>query len=200
MSWLSDIRVSKALDRSTPHIMGITIHHESKAFPTGNKPPPLPRSQRIEASQAQPQSRLLARLSPELRLMIWESVLGDQRIHIIQRSQQRLGHVVCPSPPHEGTKTSSPKHHTRRNSDHFCDICHGTGIPQPAKEGDLARSKNKVMLLGLALTCRQMYGQEHPNPKQYIHVPLSENILHSRLHPPLVALPPSLTRLNLTLR
>jgi hypothetical protein len=95
--------------------------------------------------------------------MIWEYVLGGQRIHIIQCSQQRLGHVVCPSPLHKGTETSS-KHHARRNSDQFCDICHGTGIPQPAKEGDLARSRNKVMLLGLALTCRQMYGQDHPNP------------------------------------
>ena len=82
--------------------------------------------------------------------MIWEFVLADQRIHIIQYSKQRLGYVVCPCALEP---RSSPKRHTRNSN---CEICHGTGISQPAKEADLLR--NKVKLLGLALTCRQMYG------------------------------------------
>lgn len=115
----------------------------------GNKPPPLPRHQTIAIPSPQLQSRLLT-LSPELRLMIWEFVLADQRIHIIQYSKQRLGYVVCPCALEP---RSSPKRHTRNSN---CEICHGTGISQPAKEADLLR--NKVKLLGLALTCRQMYG------------------------------------------
>ncbi|KAJ6044086.1 uncharacterized protein N7446_002283 [Penicillium canescens] len=133
-----------------------------------NKPSPLPRTHpQIQCPQPQPQSRLLARLSPELRLMIWEYVLGGQRIHIIQRSRQRLGHVVCPVPLDVEASTSSPSasasaspspstHHTSRNTELYCEVCHGGGIPQPAKEADLARRK-KSMLLGLALSCRLIY-------------------------------------------
>ncbi|CAG8925067.1 unnamed protein product [Penicillium salamii] len=131
----------------------LTRHTKKK----GNKPPPLPRrSKQVEASQPQSQSRLLGRLSPELRLMIWGYVLGGQRIHIIQRSGKRLGHMLCPCSPYQEAKVSN-KQHQRRRSNHLCDICHGTGIPQPAKAGEFARSRNKVMLLGLALTCRQIY-------------------------------------------
>ena len=124
---------------------------------TGNKPPPLPHHQTIAFSSPQSQSQLLTRLSPELRLMIWGFVLADQRIHIIQ-CNKRLGHVVCPCALEQKAKRSSPspspERHTRPSS--TCEICHGTGISQPAKEADLARW-NKVKLLSLALTCRQMY-------------------------------------------
>ncbi|CAI7620150.1 unnamed protein product [Penicillium crustosum] len=123
-----------------------------------NKPPPLPRHQTIAIPSPQLQSRLLTRLSPELRLMIWEFVLADQRIHIIQCSKQRLGHVVCPCALEP--RSSLPKRHTRQNSN-LCEICHGTGISQPAKEADLLRW-NKVKLLGLALTCRQIYHESIP--------------------------------------
>jgi hypothetical protein len=163
MYYLNDIRVSKAID---PPTFPPTTNNSSINLPNieANRPPPLPYRRNIDAPRAQPQSRLLARLSPELRLMVWESVLGNQRIHIIQRSQQRLGYVVCPSPLH-GTRPSSPKqNHAPRTSEQFCDICHGSGIPQPAKEADLTRARNKVILLGLALTCRQMYGPERPSP------------------------------------
>ncbi|KAJ5615652.1 hypothetical protein N7537_000766 [Penicillium hordei] len=125
-----------------------------------NKPPSLPRHQTIAIPSPQPQSRLLTRLSPELRLMIWEFVLADQRIHIIQCNKQRLGHVVCPCALVPGS--SSPKRHTRHTQNsHLCEICHGTGISQPAKEADLLRW-NKVKLLGLALTCRQIYHESIP--------------------------------------
>ncbi|CAG8186183.1 unnamed protein product [Penicillium olsonii] len=119
-----------------------------------NKPVPLPRSQtlQVEASRPQPQAYLLGRLSPELRLMIWEFVLGGQRIHIVQRSGKQLGHVICSCPGRDANVSSNMLKHRRRDD---CDICHGSGIPQPAK-GEFAR-KNKVMLLGLALTCRQIY-------------------------------------------
>ncbi|KAJ5500298.1 hypothetical protein N7453_009349 [Penicillium expansum] len=127
-----------------------------------NKPSPLPRRQTIAIPSPQLQSRLLTRLSPELRLMIWEFVLADQRIHIIQCSKQRLGHVVCPCALEPTTKSSpSPKRHTRQKSNLFCEICHGTGISQPAKQADLLRW-NKVKLLGLALTCRQIYHESIP--------------------------------------
>ncbi|CAG8898161.1 unnamed protein product [Penicillium egyptiacum] len=129
-----------------------------------NKPPPLPRRQTIAFSSPQFQSRLLSRLSPELRLMIWGFVLAGQRIHIIQCNKQRLGHVACPcalEPKPTKTTFSPSKRHTRRNSNLFCEICHGTGISQPAKEPDLVRW-NKVNLLGLALTCRQIYHESIP--------------------------------------
>ncbi|KAJ5834514.1 hypothetical protein N7447_000540 [Penicillium robsamsonii] len=119
-----------------------------------NKPPPLPCVQTI-AFSSQLQSRLLTRLSPELRLMIWGFVLADQRIHIIQCSKQRLGHVVCQC----ALEKSPPKRHTRQNN--LCEICHGTGISQPAKDADLVRW-NKVKLLSLALTCRQIYHESIP--------------------------------------
>ncbi|KAJ5208375.1 hypothetical protein N7449_002754 [Penicillium cf. viridicatum] len=127
-----------------------------------NKPPPLPRHQTIAIPSPQLQSRLLTRLSPELRLMIWEFVLADQRIHIIQCSKQRLGHVVCPCALVPRSSPSPKRHtrHTRQNSN-SCEICHGTGISQPAKEADLLRW-NKVKLLGLALTCRQIYYESIP--------------------------------------
>ncbi|KAJ9486032.1 hypothetical protein VN97_g7324 [Penicillium thymicola] len=123
-----------------------------------NKPPPLPRHQTIAIPSPQLQSRLLTRLSPELRLMIWEFVLADQRIHIIQCSKQRLGHVVCPCAL-EPRSSPLPRHHKHQNSK--CEICHGTGISQPVKEADLLRW-NKVKLLGLALTCRQIYHESIP--------------------------------------
>lgn len=121
---------------------------------TGNKPPPLLRSRRrtIASIQPQLQSRLLSRLSPELRVMIWEMVMGDKRLHIIQRSQQRLGHIVCPL---SISATSAKTRCQTRES--FCEICHGGGIPQPVKEGDLMRGRDGDMLLGLPLACRQMY-------------------------------------------
>ncbi|KAI3111412.1 hypothetical protein CBS147333_4146 [Penicillium roqueforti] len=124
-----------------------------------NKPPPLPRRQTIAFSAPQLQSRLLTRLSPELRLMIWGFVLAGQRIHIVQCSKQRLGHVVCPCALEP--RSSPPKRHTRQNRNLFCEICHGTGISQPAKEADLVRW-DKVKLLGLALTCRQIYHESIP--------------------------------------
>ncbi|KAJ5774250.1 hypothetical protein N7457_009146 [Penicillium paradoxum] len=128
-----------------------------------NKPLPLLRQQIIPVSEPQLQSQLLARLSSELRLMIWEFVLADQRIHIIQRSKQRLGHIVCPCPLSAETKSRpSPSYHTRQSSTLFCEICHGTGISQPAREGDLLRVRNKVKLLGLVLTCRQIYHESIP--------------------------------------
>ncbi|KAJ5581942.1 hypothetical protein N7535_000562 [Penicillium sp. DV-2018c] len=115
-----------------------------------------------KAAEPQLQSRLLARLSPELRLMIWGFVLADQRIHIIQLSRQRLGHVVCAYPVdlEKASRSSSPaprqNHHTRQDSAISCEICHGPGIAQPARESDLARAGDKVKLLALALTCRQI--------------------------------------------
>lgn len=130
------------------------------AHATGNKPPPLRRTRRRSLSswQVQPQCRLLSRLSPELRLMIWEDVLGGLRLHIIQRSGQRLGHVVCPL----SATTGSDRTRRRADTHHFCGICTGAGIPQPVKEGDLARGRHGDMSLGLALTCRQMYESLHP--------------------------------------
>ncbi|KAJ6171916.1 hypothetical protein N7470_000983 [Penicillium chermesinum] len=123
-----------------------------------NKPPPLPRSGRRTRSdpQPQPQCGLLSRLSPELRLIIWEMALGGRRIHIIQRNQ-RLGHIVCPL---RETMPSSAKIKTQQGARNpFCEICNGGGIPQPVKEGDLINANNGDMLLGLALTCRQIYNE-----------------------------------------
>ncbi|KAJ5641703.1 hypothetical protein N7490_005703 [Penicillium lividum] len=118
-----------------------------------NKPPQLSRSRcrTLPTTQPQPQCRILSRLSPELRLMIWEMVLGGQRLHIIQRNNQRLGHIVCPF----GTHSDNRARTRDRDRDPFCEICHGHGIPQPVKEGDLTHNTTK--LLSPALTCRQMY-------------------------------------------
>ncbi|RAK97817.1 uncharacterized protein BO80DRAFT_427875 [Aspergillus ibericus CBS 121593] len=104
-----------------------------------NKPPTLPRrrysiqTQRTDTRTLwtpQPQSTLLTKLSPELRLMIWELLLGGMRIHIVQRANRQMGHVVCP-------QTGA------------CDVCRG-GLPG-MKEVDGGR------LLALARTCKQIY-------------------------------------------
>ncbi|KAL4983013.1 hypothetical protein BDW68DRAFT_43161 [Aspergillus falconensis] len=134
-----------------------------------NKPPVLPRPRRQSTlsarhqSQSQPQqkladpklnwniqlqSSLLSKLSPELRVMIWELVLGGMRIHIIQRPDRRMGHVVCPSAV---TETGA------------CDICRG-GLPPScssccsSREG--SRSPQVLMqsnLLALPMACKQLY-------------------------------------------
>lgn len=114
-----------------------------------NKPTPLPKARRVgtlsDRAQAekqpdsasnwtvQAQSPLLAKLSPELRLMIWEMVLGGMRIHIVQRSDRRMSHVVCPLTD-------------------ICDICRGDSL-QPVK------GKGRLIshLLALPMTCRQLY-------------------------------------------
>lgn len=150
-SCLTRASIAEVLQRSSVLLQrkSKTTNLDHVAHATGNKPPPLSRTRRrtLTTSQPQPQCRLLSRLSPELRLLIWEYVLGSQRLHIIQRSGQRLGHVVCP------LSTTSDKIQAAQ----YCEICIGAGIPQPAKEGDLCRGRNGDMLLGLALTCRQMY-------------------------------------------
>lgn len=69
--------------------------------------------------------------------MIWELVVGGLRIHIIQRINQRLGYLICPL-------EAEP-----------CDLCDGTGLPQPAKIGGLDFGIRN--LLGLPKTCKQMY-------------------------------------------
>ena len=122
----------------SPHSGNTLTTHRSP----DNKPSGLPRSRRYSAVQSQrmsskpdtrtewaiqSQSALLARLSPELRLMIWEMVLGGMRIHIVQRQNRRMGHIVCP-------QTSA------------CDICRG-GLPG---------MKVSAGLLALSMTCKQM--------------------------------------------
>lgn len=93
--------------------------------------------------------------------MIWEMVLGGQRLHIIQRNNQRLGHIVCPSGTHTPT---SDKVKTRQARGPSCEICDGHGIPQPVKEGDLSYTRRTAKLLSPALTCRQMYEDRTRNP------------------------------------
>ncbi|KAI9369144.1 hypothetical protein BJX61DRAFT_175181 [Aspergillus egyptiacus] len=122
-----------------------------------NKPTGLPRPRRQSAlsgrspsqpKQPQPdtrlnwkaqlQSSLLAKLSPELRVMIWEQVLGAMRIHIVQRADRRMSHVICP-------RTEA------------CDICRG-GLPPSgcSREGG---SRGKSNLLALPRTCKQIYSE-----------------------------------------
>ncbi|GAQ07151.1 hypothetical protein ALT_4472 [Aspergillus lentulus] len=76
-----------------------------------NKPAALPRSRRHSVlsgrSQSQkqtdtrlewisqPDCSLLMKLAPELRLLIWEMVLGGMRIHIIQRPNRRMSHILA---------------------------------------------------------------------------------------------------------
>lgn len=126
---------------------------------TGNKPARLQCRRRTiptdDSPAPHPQCRLLS-LSPELRMMIWELVLGGHRLHIIQRNPQRLGSIICPL-----SSTEAPTK-PQRAGEPFCEICQGGGIPQPAKEADLARAGrgaggNGDRLLALALTCKQMY-------------------------------------------
>ncbi|KAL2216636.1 hypothetical protein M432DRAFT_633827 [Thermoascus aurantiacus ATCC 26904] len=110
-----------------------------------NKPSALPRPRRRTlAGRGQPQKAddtrqnagclILTKLSPEIRLMIWEEALGGFRLHIIQRSHRRLGHVICPL-------TDS------------CEICRG-GLSQPVKDGEVPSEWN---LLSLPMTCKQIY-------------------------------------------
>ncbi|KAJ5287759.1 hypothetical protein N7478_003445 [Penicillium angulare] len=144
-----------------------------------NKPPPLqePRHQILTATQPQLQSGLLSRLFPELRLIIWEYVLGGRRLHIIQRAQQRLGHIVC---PHSASSLpSQDKNLLYRASNSSCEICLGTGIPQPIKDADLHGSGEK--LLSLALTSRQMY-KSYLHFRLYIHVHFPFHLYQESIH------------------
>ncbi|EPS30271.1 hypothetical protein PDE_05222 [Penicillium oxalicum 114-2] len=156
-----------------------------------NKPPPLPQiSPRLPAPyQPQPECHLLTRLSLELRLMIWESVLGGHRLHILQRANRQLGHIICPlhlsragshAPPppltHSAsrTKSSSPtrpwpcKNAPVDANVPFCQVCQGAGVTQPVKEaGFFVRSKRALGyadagLLALVLTCRQISTESIP--------------------------------------
>ncbi|KAL2864175.1 uncharacterized protein BJX67DRAFT_227010 [Aspergillus lucknowensis] len=122
-----------------------------------NKPSALPRSRRQSAvsgrSQSQPkqpntilnwdaqlQSSLLTKLSPELRVMIWEQVLGGMRIHIIQRSDRRMGHVVCPLTD-------------------ACDICRGGLPPSGCSSREGGESPMRSDLLVLPMACKQIYSE-----------------------------------------
>ena len=90
--------------------------------------------------------------------MIWELALGGLRLHILQCSHQRLGHMVCPlDAATTPSKQQNGEKIARSASDPFCEICQGSGIPQPVKESDLSHHQERKNLLGLALTCRQMY-------------------------------------------
>ncbi|GES61385.1 hypothetical protein ATEIFO6365_0011004400 [Aspergillus terreus] len=82
------------------------------------------------APATQSQCSLLSKLSPELRLLIWEMVLGGMRIHIIQRANRCMGHVVCP-------RTAA------------CEICQGGRAPSP--------TPTQSAILALSLTCKQIY-------------------------------------------
>jgi hypothetical protein len=100
-------------------------------------------------------------------------VVGGHKIHIIQRSGQRLGHVICPlgGHGHRSGAGSGPRPKPRLDFSNkikiargeggpFCEICQGAGIAQPVKEGDSwgVGCAGRNGLLGLVLTCRQMYG------------------------------------------
>ncbi|KAE8551742.1 hypothetical protein EYB25_005632 [Talaromyces marneffei] len=113
----------------------------------GNIRGPAPRG--LEISQTpdqQPECLLLNKLPPELRLVIWEMVLGGLRLHIIQRSKRRLGCVICPQ---EDT----------------CDICRGV-LQQPVKSTETCCSN--VNLISLLVSCKQIY-------RESIHLLYSSN-------------------------
>ncbi|KAH8693737.1 hypothetical protein BGW36DRAFT_383603 [Talaromyces proteolyticus] len=96
---------------------------------------PAPRAMDFSQSPIQQsQCLLLNKLPSELRLMIWEMVLGGRRLHVIQRSQKRLGYVVCP----------------QRDP---CGICRGI-LPQPIKNAERCSNMN---LLSLPAACKQIY-------------------------------------------
>ena len=109
------------------------------------KPSTLPKHRRCSRNQALGQPDIgvdtnnqsgclvLKKLSAEIRLMIWEAALGGLCLHIIQRPQRRLGHIVCP----------------RKES---CEVCRG-GLHQPVKGSE---SLSSWSLLSLPMTCKQM--------------------------------------------
>ncbi|RAO67037.1 uncharacterized protein BHQ10_003049 [Talaromyces amestolkiae] len=114
----------------------------------GNIRGPAPRGLDIsQTPDPQPQCHLLQTLPPELRLVIWEMVLGGLRLHIIQRSKRRLGCVICPSPQKD-----------------TCDICRGV-LQQPVKS---AETHSNVNLIALLVTCKQIY-------RESIHLLYSSN-------------------------
>ena len=135
-------RPAKAINHSTRNgIRLISVFSDDKpsSLPRyrrrkGNIRGPAPRGLDIsQTPDQQPQCVLLQTLPPELRLVIWEMVLGGLRLHIIQRSKRRLGCVIC---PRKGT----------------CDICRGV-LQQPVKG---AETCSNVNLISLLVTCKQM--------------------------------------------
>jgi hypothetical protein len=135
-------RPAKAINHSTRNgIRLINVFSDDKpsSLPRyrrrkGNIRGPAPRGLDIsQTPDQQPQCLLLQTLPPELRLVIWEMVLGGLRLHIIQRSKRRLGCVICP----------------RKDT---CDICRGV-LQQPVKS---AETHSNVNLISLLVTCKQM--------------------------------------------
>ncbi|KAL4910863.1 hypothetical protein BDW74DRAFT_141999 [Aspergillus multicolor] len=160
-----------------------------------NKPPALPRPRRQSAlstsastapgqSQPQPeqtdsvldwdiqlQSSLLSKLSPELRIMIWEEALGGLRIHIIQRSDRRMGHVVCPATGPKGEAepceicrgglppSSSASASTRRSSSSSSSDSSGSGREGSRSPRLQTQNQNTTHLLALCLTSKQIYSE-----------------------------------------
>lgn len=128
-------------DQATSHMLikNPVIDDKPSSLPRyrrrkGNIRGPAQRGLDISQKPAQqPKCLLLNRLPPELRLSLWEVVLGGLKLHIIQRSPKRLGCVICPQEDH-------------------CDICRGV-LQQPVKS---AETCSNVNLLSLLVTCKQM--------------------------------------------
>ena len=118
----------------------------------------------------QPHSPLLAKLSPELRLLIWEYVLGGRCIHIVQWASRRMGYALCPNSDGDGNKGKT------------CDVCQ-TGLLSRracAKRGGKTETRG---LLSLLLVCRQMYAPiSHAPIWTYTNITAALQIHRSRTH------------------
>lgn len=98
--------------------------------------PSIPQSQQAD-------SLLLRKLPAEIRLQIWENVLGGQTVHILRKTK-KLGHRICPG-------------------EEFCCHCGADGV-RPLKDGEEHPSEPynadvqlaERSLIPVLLTCRQM--------------------------------------------
>lgn len=123
----------------------------------------------------QPHSLLLAKLSPELRLLIWEYVLGGKCIHIVQWANRRMGYVVCTDSDGNGNKN------THKVKGKVCDVCQ-TGLPSRRACAKRGTDTGVRGLLGVMLVCRQMYARL-PYPLIYGYILMRKQIHRSRTHP-----------------
>lgn len=100
---------------------------------------------KLQETFDQRQSLLLSMLPAEVRLLIWEMVLGGKHLHIFDWSR-KIGHLACC--PDEQSPSHLPQ------------VCLG---PLDFGRARGCLHKGPIPFLSLPLTCRRMYVKSHPH-------------------------------------
>jgi hypothetical protein len=135
------------LNKITPPLLDALPAPLSETKPhTLSLRPSLPRK---TSSASQIQSTLLGKLPPEIRVVIWKYIIGNQEVHIVSKFG-RIGHTICDAGYWAENRADRPD--LRASSYMFT---YGT-LPTTKQLADWN-------MLSLLRTCRLMY----------VHVPLT---------------------------